>query len=189
MLAMISFRDPAAVTAAMQSVLSGNVALADGFLLLLVPGQASPNTRKMAFEFLKAHLEEIMKNHPSIFGNDLGSLLPLVGQSFCDLESRIETPGLFRTARRRVHWGPTAASPGTRRCRTYASRARPHSSPVSPLFCRSTERLGRERLSALFSSEAGRQAGEIQTIESPQAAVRRKTDFGREVRRWLPIMH
>ena len=73
MQAMISFRDPAAVTAAMQSVLSGKVALADGFLLLLVPGQASPNTQKMAFEFLKAHFDEIMKNHPSIFGNDLGS--------------------------------------------------------------------------------------------------------------------
>lgn len=95
MQAMISFRDPAAVTAAMQSVLSGKVALADGFLLLLVPGQASPNTRTMAFEFLKAHFDEIMKNHPSIFGNDLGSFLPLVGQSFCDLESRIELQAFF----------------------------------------------------------------------------------------------
>jgi alanyl aminopeptidase len=88
--AMIAFRDPVVIEESMQLVLSKKVALTDGFMLLLAPGQSSSETRNMPFEFLKAHFDEIMKDKPSIFGFDLGSFLPLVGQSFCDAESRNE---------------------------------------------------------------------------------------------------
>lgn len=93
--AMVSFRDPAAIDAGFQAVLSGDVALADGFPLLLAGGSASPGTRKLPFQFVKAHFDQIMSSHPSIFGNDLGSFLPRVGQSFCDAQSRSELQAFF----------------------------------------------------------------------------------------------
>jgi hypothetical protein len=44
---------------------------------------------------VKAHFEEIMKDHPSIFGNDFGSFLPLVGAGLCDSASRSELQAFF----------------------------------------------------------------------------------------------
>jgi alanyl aminopeptidase len=92
--AMTEFRDPAAVEAGMQEVLTGKIKLADGFLLLF-GGQGSRATRKQPFEFLKAHFNEIMKDNPSIFGTSFGSFLPNVGGSFCDAESRKQLSDYF----------------------------------------------------------------------------------------------
>jgi cytosol alanyl aminopeptidase len=92
--ALASFRDPAAVEAGMQEVLTGRVRLADGFPLLF-GGQGAAATRKLAFEFLKAHFDEIMKDNPSIFGSSFGSFLPQVGSSFCDAQSRKELRDYF----------------------------------------------------------------------------------------------
>ena len=92
--AMTEFRDPAAIEAGMQEVLARRVKLADGFPLLF-GGQGSPVTRKHAFEFVKAHFDEIMKDKPSIFGNSFGAILPSVGRSFCDAESRKQLRDYF----------------------------------------------------------------------------------------------
>jgi len=92
--AITEFRDLAAVEAGMQEVLTGRVKLADGFLLLF-GGQNSPTTRKLPFEFVKAHFNEIMKDNPSIFGFSFGSFLPKVGGSFCDAESRKQLQDYF----------------------------------------------------------------------------------------------
>jgi hypothetical protein len=75
-------------------VLSGRVKLVDGFPLLF-GGQESPATRRMPFEFVKAHFDEIMKGNPSIFGFSLGSFLPRVGAGFCDAESRKQLHDYF----------------------------------------------------------------------------------------------
>ena len=94
MSAMRSFRDKAAIEAGMQAVLSGSVTLANGFPLLF-SGQNDNSTHKMAFEFVKAHFDQIMAGHPSVFGNDFGSFLPNVGGSFCDAQSRNELQAFF----------------------------------------------------------------------------------------------
>jgi alanyl aminopeptidase len=93
--AMTSFQDRAAIEAGMQAVLSGNVSLVDGFPLLLAAGQEYAETRKMPFEFVKAHFDQIMKGKPDIFGTDLGAILPQVGASFCDAQSRDELQSFF----------------------------------------------------------------------------------------------
>jgi alanyl aminopeptidase len=49
----------------------------------------------MAFDFAKAHFDEIMKDHPSIFGFDFGSRLPAVGSELCDSASRSEFQAFF----------------------------------------------------------------------------------------------
>jgi hypothetical protein len=92
---MTAFRDPKAIEAAMQTVLSGKISIQSGFMLILGSGQRSPQTRKMPFEFVKAHFDEIMKDKPNIFGFELGAMLPRVGAGFCDAQSRGELQAYF----------------------------------------------------------------------------------------------
>jgi alanyl aminopeptidase len=91
---MRDFRDPAALEAAMQSVLSGGIALVDGFPLYFA-GEEYAETRKLAFQFIKSHFDQIVKGRPSVFGNDLGALLPQAGAPFCDAQSRKELEDFF----------------------------------------------------------------------------------------------
>ncbi len=93
--AMVHFRDPAAIQAAMQAVLSGSISLADGLTVLLSSGQSEPETRKMPFDFVKAHYDQITKGKPGIFGFDLGAFLPRIGSSYCDAGSRDELQSFF----------------------------------------------------------------------------------------------
>jgi alanyl aminopeptidase len=92
---MLAFRDPQAIEAGMQMVTSGKIPLADGYLLILSAGQNSAATRKLPFEYVKAHFEQIMKGKPSIFGFEFGGLLPRVGRGFCDPKSRDELQAFF----------------------------------------------------------------------------------------------
>ncbi len=92
--AMTAFRDPAAIEAGHQALLSKEVALADGFPLLFA-GSSDRATRTMPFQFVKAHFDQIMSGHPTIFGNDVGSFLPGVGGAFCDAKSRAELQAFF----------------------------------------------------------------------------------------------
>jgi hypothetical protein len=91
---MLAFRDRAAIESGMGEVVSGGVKLVDG-LPLLFGGQSSPATRKMAFEFVKAHFDEIVKGNPTVFVTSLGSILPNVGGGLCDAESRKELAAYF----------------------------------------------------------------------------------------------
>jgi alanyl aminopeptidase len=93
--AMTAFREPAAIQAGMNAVLTREVALVDGSALLLSAGQNERQTRELAFEFVRAHFDELMSGHPSIFGFDFGSFLPRVGESFCDANSRNDLHGFF----------------------------------------------------------------------------------------------
>ncbi|HZQ53704.1 MAG TPA: M1 family metallopeptidase [Bryobacteraceae bacterium] len=96
MRAMISFRDPEAVKAIMQAVLSGEIPfIQGGGYLLVYAGQSSAATRKIPFEFVKEHFDEIAAKRPTGGGFDFGALLPRVGQSFCDAESRDELKDFF----------------------------------------------------------------------------------------------
>ena len=92
--AMTAFRDPAALQIGMEDVASGRVPLSSG-LPLLSAGQGAPATRHLAFQFLKQHFNEIMKDNPSIFGTSLGASLPNVGVGSCDPESRKELADYF----------------------------------------------------------------------------------------------
>lgn len=95
--AMGSFHAPAAIQAAFNAVLTKELPLVDGFSLLLSAGQSYPDTRKMAFQFVKEHFEQITSGNPGAFGNDLGSYLPYSGGSFCDAASRREVQEFFES--------------------------------------------------------------------------------------------
>lgn len=89
--AMENFHDPAAVEASFQAVLSKSVPILDDFSLLVSAGQRYPDTRKMAFEFVKTHTDVIITD----LGMDPGWSLPRVGDSFCDADSRNELQSFF----------------------------------------------------------------------------------------------
>jgi alanyl aminopeptidase len=86
--ALISFRDPKAIQIGLQDVLSRKIRLDDGIGLLFRSGARSQATRKLPFEFLKAHLDEIMDGNPSVQGFSLWPLLPNVGLGLCDEQSK-----------------------------------------------------------------------------------------------------
>jgi cytosol alanyl aminopeptidase len=92
--AMSRFRDPAALEAGMQAVLSGQIPFIEG-LSLLFAGQAFERTRTLAFEFMKAHFDEIAKKRPTGGGFDAGAEFPYVGVSFCDAQSRAALQSFF----------------------------------------------------------------------------------------------
>jgi len=57
---------------------------------LLFTGQRADLTRKMPFEFMKAHSEELAAKRPTVAGRDWGMFFPYVGAEFCDLKSKAE---------------------------------------------------------------------------------------------------
>ena len=93
--AMQSFRDPAALRAGMDAVLSGQIPMIEGAALLFA-GQGSAATRKLPFEFLQAHYDRIVKDRPTGGGFDFGSVLPQVGATYCDQTSKQELENFFQ---------------------------------------------------------------------------------------------
>jgi alanyl aminopeptidase len=94
--AMVFFRDPAAINQAMLAVLAGDVPLMEtGGSLLVFGGQISDATRKMPFEFMKTHYDEILAKRPTGGGSDFAALFPLAGASFCDAQSEEELKTFF----------------------------------------------------------------------------------------------
>jgi cytosol alanyl aminopeptidase len=92
--AMGRFRDPAAIQAGMQAVLSGQIPFMEGTGLLFA-GQTDERTRKVAFEFMKTHFDEIAHKRPTGGGFDGGAMFPYVGASFCDAQSKAELQSFF----------------------------------------------------------------------------------------------
>jgi cytosol alanyl aminopeptidase len=91
--ALAQFRNSKLLEAGLEEVLADRIPLRDGFRLLL-PGP-SPETRKVPFEFLKAHVDQLMAGNPTDMGFSLGATLPSVGRSFCDAQSRQELVTFF----------------------------------------------------------------------------------------------
>ena len=92
--AMRWFRDPAAVGAIEQALLTGRIPFVEGVGLLL-SGEYGDRTRAMPFEFVKAHYDEILKSHPSLFGNDIAGILVRAGAPLCEAKSRADYTAFF----------------------------------------------------------------------------------------------
>lgn len=107
--AMDSFRDRAAIHSGMEAVLSGKVPFMEG-LGLLFAGQRQESTRQMAFDFMKAHFDEIAAKRPTGGGFDAGSVFPEVGASYCSAEQKVELQRFFQPNVGRFTGAPRALS-------------------------------------------------------------------------------
>ncbi len=92
--AMVSFRDPAAIQAGMNAILDGSVPFIEGGQLLFA-GQRWTPTRKLAFDFMKAHIDALAAKRPGGGGSDAGAQFVRVGESFCDPESEEQLKAFF----------------------------------------------------------------------------------------------
>jgi hypothetical protein len=93
--AMSAFRDREAIEAGMNALITGDVPFTEGGFLLFV-GQAQASTRRLPFEFVKAHFDQIVAKMPAGGSFDFGAVLPSVGSSFCDETSRSELQAFFQ---------------------------------------------------------------------------------------------
>ncbi len=93
--AMGSCRDSAAIGAGMDALVAGKVPFMEGAFLLF-NGQNDASTRKLPFEFLQAHWDEVTAKMPTGGGFDFGSVLPQVGGAFCDAQSRQSLAEFFK---------------------------------------------------------------------------------------------
>ena len=94
LVAMNAFRDPAAIGAGMNALLSGDVPFIEGAGLLF-NGQQRSATRKLPLDFLKSHWDGVVAKMPTGGGFDFGSVLPRVGEKYCDAASRDELKSFF----------------------------------------------------------------------------------------------
>jgi cytosol alanyl aminopeptidase len=102
---MQRFRDPAAIEAGMQAIVSGQIPFMDGAFLFF-SGQGEQKTRKLAFEFVKSHFDEILAKAPTSSTFSFGSFLPYVGGSFCDEQSKAELQSFFEPRIGKLTGGP-----------------------------------------------------------------------------------
>ncbi len=93
--AMGGFRDSAAIQAGMNSMIEGKIPFMEGAFLLF-NGQNNASTRKLPFEFLQANWDKVTSMMPSGGGFDFGSVLPQVGASYCDTQSRDDLQAFFK---------------------------------------------------------------------------------------------
>ena len=105
--AMQAFRDPAAIEAGFNEVLSGDIPFIEGSQLLLA-GRGQDSTRKLAFEFMQAHFDELAAKRPQGGGFDAGARFPAVGSSFCDVESKSQLQSFFEPKIVQFTGGPRA---------------------------------------------------------------------------------
>jgi alanyl aminopeptidase len=105
--AMTSFRDPGAIQAGYKVVLSGQIPMIQSAQLLFA-GQGQEATRHLAFDFTKAHFDELAAKRPQGGGFDFGSRFPAVGQSYCDAESRSALEDFFAPKVTQFTGGPRA---------------------------------------------------------------------------------
>lgn len=103
--ALSSFREPDLVAAALDLVIHSDIDTRET-AGLLYSGEGAPRTRHMAFDFVKAHYDEILKRAPSGGGSDFGAQLPYTAGAFCDAPSEKEYIDFFAERSKSFTGGP-----------------------------------------------------------------------------------
>ena len=94
--ALGSFRDPAISKDAMAVLLTKEFDAREAFFALLFGPLRYPETRALPFQFVKEHIDELMKRLPHEVGTDFAAGLPNVGSGFCNATQRDEVKAFFK---------------------------------------------------------------------------------------------
>ncbi|MBV9771111.1 MAG: M1 family metallopeptidase, partial [Bryobacterales bacterium] len=106
--ALGSFRDPELAKASLDLLLSNEFDLREDFYPLLFGPLAYVDTRDVPFEFVKQHLDALLKRLPREVGEDYAAALPTVGEGFCDVKRRDELDSFFSGRVETYSGGPRA---------------------------------------------------------------------------------
>lgn len=93
--ALGSFRNPDLARASLDLLLSKDFDLRESFYPLLFGPLSYADTRDIPFEFVKQHLDALLKRLPREVGEDYAAMLPTVGSTFCDSKERDELDSFF----------------------------------------------------------------------------------------------
>ncbi len=93
--ALGSFRSPELARASLDLLLSKDFDPRESFYPLLFGPLSYVDTRDLPFEFVKQHLDALLKRLPREVGEDYAAMLPSVGGSFCDAKHRDELDSFF----------------------------------------------------------------------------------------------
>ncbi len=107
--AMASFRDPAAIQEAFDIMLTGKIPMIEAIYRLLFMGQGQTSTRHMAFDFMKAHFDELAAKRPHGRRLRCRGSFPVCRSVVLQRAGQTGAEGLFRAAYRQVYrWTPHA---------------------------------------------------------------------------------
>jgi alanyl aminopeptidase len=101
--AMLQFRDQQAIRYALDSVLSGDIPALPGIYLFVFMSQGYPDHGHFAFEYMQHHFDTILAKLP---GGPFSSMLPRVGQDFCDSQSRAGVKAFFEPREQKMMGSP-----------------------------------------------------------------------------------
>jgi alanyl aminopeptidase len=104
--ALGSFRNPELARASLDLLLSKDIDLRESFYPLLFGPLSYADTREVPFEFVKQHLDALLKRLPREVGEDYAAMLPSVGGSFCDAKQRDELDSFFADRVKDYNGGP-----------------------------------------------------------------------------------
>jgi alanyl aminopeptidase len=104
--ALGSFRNPELARAALDLLLSKDFDSRESFNSLLFGPLSYADTRDVPFEFVKQHLDALLKRLPREVGEDYAAMLPSVGGSFCDARRRDELDSFFADRVKDYNGGP-----------------------------------------------------------------------------------
>jgi alanyl aminopeptidase len=104
--ALGSFHNPELARASLDLLLSKDFDARESFYPLLFGPLSSVTTRDIPFEFVKQHLDALLKRLPREVGEDYSAMLPSVGGSFCDAKHRDELNSFFAARVKDYNGGP-----------------------------------------------------------------------------------
>ena len=104
--ALGSFRSPELARASLDLLLSKDFDPRESFYPLLFGPLSYVDTRDVPFEFVKQHLDALLKRLPREVGEDYAATLPSVGGSFCDAKRRGELDAFFADRVKDYNGGP-----------------------------------------------------------------------------------
>jgi alanyl aminopeptidase len=104
--ALGSFRSPELARASLDLLLSKDFDPRESFYPLLFGPLSYVDTRDVPFEFVKQHLDALLKRLPREVGEDYAAVLPSVGGSFCDAKHRDELDAFFADRVKDYNGGP-----------------------------------------------------------------------------------
>ncbi len=95
LIAMGSFRSPDIAQLALQELLKNDFDLRLSSTILFGNMTTHRETRRMPFEFIKAHFDELIAKAPTFGDSDFGAVLPLTAQNFCSAQEEQEVNAFF----------------------------------------------------------------------------------------------
>ncbi len=104
--ALGSFRNPELARASLDLLLSKDIDVRESFYPLLFGPISFLDTREIPFDFVKQHLDELLKRLPREVGEDYAAMLPSVGATFCDTKDRNALDSFFADRVKDYNGGP-----------------------------------------------------------------------------------